>query len=189
MEEILRQIRSAKLAELYYVALMGALTVPDMCAAAETPHEANGVRYARWFEANMPSAYHERRPWPRVLMERHPEYATIEPPRFSGHDAWKFRCALLHEGSGHLTRPHEPRQRRVWFLYPGATGLTSHLTHQESGVSIDLDTYVDDTLAAATRWLAAVGKQPHVEANLDARFVRVYPDGLAPYAVGIPVIA
>jgi hypothetical protein len=42
-------------------------------------------------------------------------------------------------------------------------------------------------IAGAIGWLNRVAATPHFTQNYD-RFVRRYPNGLAPYIVGIPVI-
>ena len=51
MKEFIRQVESSLDHGLYYVALMSALTIPDMAAALESSDgTTNGEKYQKWYE-------------------------------------------------------------------------------------------------------------------------------------------
>ena len=55
-------------------------------------------------------------------------------------------------------------------------------------LNLDIQTFCWDVVGSAREWQQTVlGTEPY-ERNLD-RFVRLHPDGLAPYVVGMPVIS
>lgn len=58
VEMLLDEIDRALKAELYVVATMAALTLPDMCAALETEgFWAKNVNYVAWCEKNLPQEF------------------------------------------------------------------------------------------------------------------------------------
>jgi hypothetical protein len=58
METILQEIDKALNAGLCYLAIAMALTVPDICAALESPNgETNGPKYKAWYNANLANRY------------------------------------------------------------------------------------------------------------------------------------
>jgi hypothetical protein len=64
MEDFLDQIEAATQTDhLYYLALAGALAVPDICGALEAPDgEATGQRYKAWFDTNVSPLHMESSP-------------------------------------------------------------------------------------------------------------------------------
>jgi hypothetical protein len=55
IDEMIRQIRAACPAGLYYLALFGALTLPDICAAlASDDGKTTGPKYKTWLRAYVP---------------------------------------------------------------------------------------------------------------------------------------
>lgn len=85
IENIIKEIRTALNNELYIIALMGTLTLPDACGKAEFPKEkSNSNRYKKWIEKYVNS---------RGFGEY--EYSAMQ-----GVDAdiiYKLRCNLLHQ--------------------------------------------------------------------------------------------
>lgn len=54
MEEMIRQIRAASVAGLYYLALFGALTLPDICGAlAASDGKASKTKYTKAVRCRM----------------------------------------------------------------------------------------------------------------------------------------
>ncbi len=164
MQDLIQQIRAAKAKGLYYVALFSALALPDICSALEAADGlATGARYIDWFNRNV-------------------------APRYSGsldgETCWQFRCSMLHQGT---TQHPRGRYARVLFLEPSATGLIMHNKVINDALNIDVRIFCEDLCAAVDAWLPAAQQLPHFQTNF-SRFVRRYPNGLAPYIVGAPVI-
>jgi hypothetical protein len=165
MEQLLREIRAALAAELYLVALMSALTVPDICGALGSDKGwSSGPTTKLWITKHMP----------------------IYAP--DAERLWNFRCSLLHQGSGQK-RPGAPR---VAFVEPGQGAVIHQVTTIDSAgfetIWYDVPTFVSDVTAAAERWLELYGETNVVQRNL-ARFVRRRPEGLAPHVGGVTVYA
>src|SRR2546425_4835342 len=96
VEDFLRQIEQAVLPPgAYYLAPAGALMMPDMCAALEAADgETNAARNRAWFDTNVAAQL----------------YGNV-----TGDDCYRFRCALLHQGS---TQNPQGQYARVLFLEP-----------------------------------------------------------------------
>lgn len=161
MEDVLDEVDRALQAGLFYLALAGALTVPDLCAVAETPELGVRARYERWWDEHLGQ-----------------EYAQMA----GGAVAYQLRCAVLHEGSYQL---RSGGFSRVIFLEPGGS-IQGHLNIVNDALWLDLPTLVRDILVAGRTWRSGVTEE--VESRLE-RHVRRHPNGLAPYIVGCPVIA
>lgn len=166
MEKMVEEMKAAAEAGYYFVALITALAIPDICGALGAPNGlASGPRYKAWVRANM-GAY-------------------CEPAEAEG--LYKFRCSLLHQGTA---RPKNVP--RFIFQPPGGPGtnvfhnLNLKMT-DGSAVVIDIQIFCYEVAEAATAWLTKVGGTEPFEKNY-AKFVRVHPQGIPPYVVGMPVI-
>src|SRR3954453_16025202 len=96
MDELIRQIRAATEAGFYYLALMGALMLPDICGAhASDNGRATASKFRDWLAAN--------------VSEQATDAAAI----------YGLRCSLLHQGSALPHGGHFP----IAFLYPSAGHL------------------------------------------------------------------
>jgi hypothetical protein len=77
METILLEIEKALKAGLYYIAVMMALALPDICAALESANgETSGPKYKSWYVTNFGVRY----------------------PKLSANDCYKLRCGIVHQG-------------------------------------------------------------------------------------------
>jgi hypothetical protein len=102
----------------------------------------------------------------------------------NGAQCYGFRCDMLHQGAS--GKPHRNYDRIV-FVLPGAINSTMHLCISRRILLMDLEMFCRDITGAVHAWLATVqGTQPF-EAHRD-RLVRLYPQGIAPDIVGIPLI-
>ena len=55
MDELIKQIRAATEADFYYLALMGALMLPDICGALASENgRATASKFKDWLIANVP---------------------------------------------------------------------------------------------------------------------------------------
>jgi len=164
MQDLLNQIRAASRANLFYVALMSALALPDICGALESPNgQANGQRYAEWFDRHVAPSY------PRTL---------------TGRDCYNFRCSMLHQG-----RMQHPASsfERIFFVEPSAARNVFHNNVFNRALNINVRIFVEDIVVAAEKWLAAASKTAQFQANYPL-FVSRHADGLLPYIAGLPVI-
>lgn len=173
MDDFLDQVEvAANDARLYYLALLGALAIPDLCGALEAQGgEATRARYKSWFDTHVGPLYVNH--W------------AGDEPFLSGEDCYLFRCSYLHQG-----RTQHPRSgySRILFVEPGTTTNVFHMNIMNDALNIDVRLFCLEMVTAARGWLAGVAGTEPYETNLNA-FVRRYPHGLAPYIVGIPVIS
>ena len=165
MQDIIQQIRAANQVGLYYAALFSALAVPDICAALESADgKASKDKFVAWFNAYVA-----------------PRYNGF----LDGESCYYFRCSMLHQGS---TQHPSGRYSRILFVEPGNSGMVLHNNILNDALNIDVRIFCEDICAATESWWPTASTKPAVQTNL-ARFVRRYPGGLAPYIVGLPVIA
>lgn len=87
VQKILKDIKVALDHDLYYVALISALTLPDICGKVAFPNEGVGKRYIDWY--NQEIGYYERNPNPQIQEKM---------PCLSGEVMYSLRCSLLHSG-------------------------------------------------------------------------------------------
>ena len=175
---------------MYYLALLGALVVPDICGALESENgEADSAKYRRWFRLNVsPLGYTSEAPGIRSdnpLYDADP--GTQNYDFLSPDDAWWFRCSFLHQGS---TQHPDGQYSRIAFVEPGYLDDMSHvhLNIEDDVLQIDVERFCGDLVGAARSWFVAKGDTPNVSRNLD-RFVRRYPEGLLSLLPGVPVIS
>jgi hypothetical protein len=77
MQAITDEIEKALAAGVYYLALMTALSLPDVCAALESPNGAtNGAKYKAWYGVWMAPSY----------------------PEMTAEDIYGLRCGIVHQG-------------------------------------------------------------------------------------------
>jgi hypothetical protein len=162
VEELIRQIRLAASQGLFYLALYGALTLPDLCGALGSGNgRASGSKYKNWVRENVAN---------------HAERAE---------ELYGLRCSLMHQGHTLAKGSVSP----VAFTAPG-TGQVHGITtvvgdDRVTWISVEL--LVAEITEAAEKWLAKYGGTGTVQRNVE-KFARFRPEGLPPHAEG-PVIA
>ncbi len=166
MRDYLQQIETALAANLYYVALLASLTVPDICGAINSEDGwASQQKYEGWFDRYMAPAC----------------FGVI-----TGQDCYRFRCAMLHQGS---SQHPAGRYTRVIFVEPQAPGgNVLHCNILNDALNIDVRVFCLDIVRAAYSWLSEVEQTDRYERNY-GKFMRRYPQGLPPYIGGVPVIS
>jgi excisionase family DNA binding protein len=165
VDEIIRQIRAASAAGLYYVALFCALTLPDICGALEAENgQASGPKYKAWLRANVPE-----------------EAADAEL-------IYGLRCSLLHQGRA---RPHGGSFPIAAIVplnnAPQVHNLSTVVNGEQVGW-LSMPTFVDEVTRGAERWYRQFGSSETVARNME-KFARIRPEGLPPHFAGGPVIA
>jgi hypothetical protein len=162
MAELIAQIRVASANGLYYLALLGALTLPDICGALASDNgRASGSKYKDWLRANVP------------------EQAA------DADEIYGLRCSMMHQGQALPHGGHFP----IAFMAPGV-GQLHNLSTVVSGEQVgwlSIEMFVAEVTNGTERWLAQYGASNTVRRNLD-KFARLRPEGLPPHVSG-PVIA
>lgn len=164
MDAIFEEIRRALDARLYYLALVGTLALPDICAALEsTDGQTTGPKYKAWCDQWLSARY----------------------PDITADDLWFMRCGVVHQG-----RAGHPKSQfaRVVFTVPSADHSVWHNNVVNDALNLDIEIFCYDVIEAACQWYDTKQNDPHVLANLP-RLMRYYPNGLAPYLQGMPVVA
>ena len=163
MERLLHEITTAADNGLFYLALFGALAVPDICAGMESPGgQTSEVKYRAWFDQWAAGKFHGM---------------------VSGEDCYGFRCSMLHQGRAH---PHKGLYSRVIFVEPKGR-VFMHLNVINDALNLDIQSFCRDLVESAREWLPTVESKPEFQANLAAFIIR-HENGIAPYVVGLPVI-
>lgn len=162
VEELIRQIRAAADAGLYYLALFGVLALPDICGALGSENgKASGAKFKVWLRDNVP--------------EQAADADII----------YGLRCSLLHQGK---TLPHGGHFPMA-FTLPGTAQLHNISTvvgnDQVGWSSVSL--LVQEVTRGAESWLNMFGETALVTKNME-KFARLRPEGLPPHVNG-PVVA
>lgn len=164
MRNLLRQIETALDSDLYYVALFASLSLPDICGAIESEDgRATKEKYEEWFD----------------------KYVGHKCPFITGEDCYRFRCSLLHQGS---SQHPKGTYSRVIFVEPSATTNVFHCNILNDALNVDVRIFCADILSGVEQWLQENEGTELYKKNY-GKFMRRYPDGLAPYIVGVPVIS
>ncbi|HEX9520918.1 MAG TPA: hypothetical protein VF940_32645 [Streptosporangiaceae bacterium] len=165
MDEMIRQIRAAADAGLFYLALFGALTLPDICGAlASSDGKATGSKYKAWVRDNVP------------------EQANNADLTYG------LRCSLLHQGR---TLPHGGTFPIVSVVPAPGRGQLHNLSTIVDGEQVgwlSIPMFVDEMTRGAEAWFGNFGATETVTRNFE-KFARIRPEGLPPHVVGAPVIA
>lgn len=162
MDGIFAEIRAAYGANLWVVALMGTLAIPDICAALD--HGATtGVRYKQWFRDNMDSDYVSLR-MPLRVVDGPIDTTTFETVDLAS-EFYKMRCSMLHEGRS-ASRVFE----RV--VFADAHGKAIHRSFTAADYKfvmiLDLPSFAEDVISAAAKWTKANAHREPVARRLDA---------------------
>ena len=163
MERMLREIEGALAARLYYLALALTLALPDICGALEAEDGwAKPDRYRAWYEENLVDEFRN----------------------LTAADCYRLRCGGIHQGR--FGRP-EMQYARVLFVLPHAQGTVFEDCIMGDAYFVSAQEFCRTVIAKVRNWADGKRDDATVRANL-SRLVTLYPDGLAPYAKGIPLI-
>jgi hypothetical protein len=180
VEELFDEIRKATAAGLYYLALFGALVLPDICGALASDGRATGSKYKDWLRQHVPE---------------HAQRAD---------QIYGLRCSLLHQGRALPHGGFSP----IMFTLPGggqvhnlSVGVNPHGLGSAIGPVgsftegpdmrvtdvYGVETFIDEVIGGAQRWFEQFGRTTTVVRNLE-KFARYRPEGLAPHVTGTQVI-
>jgi hypothetical protein len=167
MHTILNEIKKAVREELYYLAIMLCLTLPDICAAMEHPKaKASEPQYIAWFEQ-----------WLGKKYGRH----------LTARDMYRLRCGVLHQGR--MGQPGMPYDRIIFSLPAQIlTRLNTLVEGQRNLLNLNAKLFCRDIVMAVEAWSAAHENDPIVQRNL-SRSIQYRPDGLPLIAKGLPCVS
>ena len=158
------QIDEALDAHLYYLAVVCALTMPDICSALESEDgTTTKAKYQSWCDTWLMASY----------------------PRLSTADLYSMRCGVVHQGK--LGHP-DLQYSHILFTLPRPNAVVYHNNITQDALNLDLETFCRDMVDSVHRWYDQAKNAPYVKANLP-HIVRLYPKGLPPYFVGVPLIS
>ncbi len=165
MEAILEEIERALEARLYYLAVVMSLTLPDICAALESEDgRTSRSRYTDWYDAHL----------------------AAEFPAMSAVDCYSLRCGVVHQGR--LGVAGNQQFGRVIFTLPEPHGIVIEGGIINDALQLDAVLFCKRVISVVRVWFANVGGDPRVRSNLP-NLVQFREHGIAPYIVGMPVIA
>ena len=164
VESLLQEIEKAIKAELYYLALLLTLTLPDICTALEQPNgRTDGKRlYKKWYKANV-----------------HDLIGGLSPD-----EAYELRCTVVHQSSG-MASPARSYSRVIFTM---KTPLRVDSCVLNDALTFDVEAFCNRWIGAVRTWIEKSAADKNVSANLP-NLLQVRPNGLAPYIVGMPIIA
>jgi len=154
--------------DMYFVALLSALALPDICGALGSPDGlATGAKYKAWFQQ-----------WVS------PKYQIAGATSLSGHDCYMLRCASVHQGR--LAHPNS-KFEGVIFVEPGASNVVLHNNLLNGYLNIDVLQFAIDIIQSSLEWFDSVRGTNPFEGNF-VNSMRWHPTGFGPIH-GVPVIA
>ncbi len=164
MDTLTDEVERALTAELYYLAVVFALTLPDICAALESADgETAGWKYQAWCDTWLIPSY----------------------PELNSRDLWSMRCGVVHQGRlGHPNLQYA----RILFTIPNRQQNVFHRNIANGALNLDVIIFCRDVSRAVEQWYIAKQSDLNVVANLP-NLVQYRAQGLAPYMVGMPLIA
>jgi hypothetical protein len=164
VEALLREIEKALNVELYYLALLLTLTLPDICVALEQPDGRTiGKRmYKAWYKANV--------------------YDIIGG--LTPDEAYELRSTVVHQSraQGSDARTYS----RIIFTMKGGVRVDNSVL--DDALSLDAEMFCGRWIGMVRKWLEKNKDNPMVLSHLP-NLLQVRPNGLAPYIVGMPIIA
>jgi hypothetical protein len=170
MRDYLDQVDRVAQTDLYYLTLAATLVIPDMCSGLQASDgKTTPALYQAWFD------YHVA---PRYTV------GVDLAPSFSGEDCYGLRCGMLHQGR---LEPHKGAYSRIVFLEPNGN-VTMHNNVADDVLNLDVTQFAQDMVGSARQWLVTAEQTAVYRANYP-RYMQRYPNGLAPFILGYPVIA
>lgn len=162
LEYLLFDIEKAIQNEMYFIALQATLTIPDICSAlASEDGRTDRYGYIQWYDKNVKK----------------------NDDHLSGEDCYYYRCSCVHQG---VSRHNKMNYSRVFFIYPNSMIQTHNCVFNDA-LNIDIILFCRQMVSSAKEWLNDNDDNAVVKRNYE-KLMKIYPNGLPPFVVGIPVI-
>src|SRR6266851_3854531 len=132
------EIKNCLSHELWYAALVLALTLPDVCAVLESANgQTSDDRYKAWFDTWLKGKYLD----------------------VSADDIYSLRCGVAHQGTFHY---RGKQYRRIFFtLRPD--GKLFHELVLNDALDLDLDMFCNGVIRRVEEWFALKQTDAHVQ--------------------------
>lgn len=168
MEDFLKEIELALEHKLYFIALSSTLTLPDICGALGSENnKASGKKYKEWYDKY---AFNK--------------CSTI----LDGHNCYKFRCSLLHQGSTiDSSEKNKSKFSRILFLELNKM-ILMHDNLIDDVLNLDINLFCKGMIDAVRYWFAEVSKNDIFKKNYP-NMIKRYKGGLKPFVNGMTVIS
>lgn len=165
MELLLNEIEKALDVGLYFIALQASLTLPDICGALQSDDgKADKQKYINWYD---------------TYAKEHGNCSI------SGDDCYYFRCSYVHQNS---TQHPKSSYSRILFLAPIDKSIILHNNIMFGALNIDVNIFCRNIIKSVRNWQKTVETNENYRRNY-SNLIKLYPNGLSPYIVGIPVIS
>ena len=156
---LLSEVDAAVKGGAWVLALMGLVAVPDICSALQSENAwATKDKYLAWFK----------------------KYLSHEYPNVDAEEFYQVRNSMLHTGNTKAVG-----YDRV--IFPAPSGNLYDRNVLNEALQLDMPTLSQRMTRAVLQWRTGEGDTEVTRRN-EARMVQWYPDGLAPYFVGLPVL-
>jgi len=162
LDMALADIEKALKNEMFYLALVGALTLIDMCAALESADgRTSRTKLENWFNAHLQKHY----PW------------------LQGEDCYGLRCGLVHQGIVKTSaQGHQSAWNRTLFVFTSMKNCGANDAYITS-----LPIFCRDVCSEVRAWIAAKKTDPNVQKNMQ-NLMKLHRTGLTGYIEGVPVL-
>ena len=128
LEAVLQEIEKALQSGFYYTAIVMTLTLPDICAALESPDGRTERKlYKKWYNDNL----------------------SLKFPNLTASDCYSLRCGVVHQGRMGLAGS---QFGRVIFTLPSRRG-TAHNCVINDALQFDAISFCNDVLEVVRKWL------------------------------------
>ena len=171
LKQIYSEIETALEHGLFYLAITVTTSLPDVCSALEGNVPTNWETYKTWFRENVGT--------------------ELEP--FGDHECYELRCGVVHQAKFMgVSKNKWSEYDALFFTLPDGRnnrvmGMTIQMPNRKI-LSMDVVHFCSTMISAARRWEEQKKGDASIQQRM-AQVVRVRPEGLAPYIVGLPVFA
>jgi len=138
MNQIIKSIELTLKNRNWVVALIGCLTLPDICGKIDEPQNPSTLRYVNWFN--------------KYLQD---DYTSVLPEIgkhifLTGDDCYALRCSYIHEGTTIIEHPKVLEDFK--FILP-KNGSLFHRNQKNKTLYLQIDIFCKEMLNAVNNWL------------------------------------
>ncbi|MBO1061189.1 MAG: hypothetical protein HEQ14_09745 [Aphanizomenon flos-aquae CP01] len=171
MEELVKQIEKALDSNLYYLALISTLVLPDIAGAISYSPKGSSSEefYIKWFDK------------------------YVDDKALTGKESYLFRHKIVHQGTSIV---HGSSSfKKIAFVYTKTTTERQIFLHNilddlggRGILYVDINIFCDSVIRGIRKWLHEVENTEQFQKNY-SKFIKFHPNGSREYTHNIPVIA